>query len=122
MNADHQQRNREHLRKCLRLSQFARADGVAFGGGDAAQTGNRKLPAHQKHHQPARHDPHLHQRNQRGRNQQLVRDGIQQRSDRRYLFPAAGEIAVQQIGRGGYPENIKRNDVICDDSSRSNGV
>ena len=60
---------------------------------------------------------YLHQGNQRRRNQQLVRDRIEQRSDRGHLPPAPRQITIQQVRRGGYPKNNQRNHVICDDSA-----
>jgi len=117
MHADHQQRNRQNLPECFRLPEFARPDGVALDRSYAAQARHGELSANQKHNQPPRNRSYLYEGDQRRRNQELVGDRIQQRSDGGYLPPAAGQITIQQVRCGSHPKNNQRNHIICDDSA-----
>src|SRR5579871_598646 len=72
----------------------------------------REFAADDQHHHPCRDAADLHQRNQGGRDQQFIRDGVKQRSYGRDLSPAAREIAVQKIGGGGYQENAQRQEFV----------
>jgi hypothetical protein len=58
---------------------------------------------------------HLNQSNQSRRNEQFVSNGIEQRTDRRDLFPTPCEIAIEEIGGRGKPENQQGNQVITND-------
>jgi hypothetical protein len=49
--------------------------------------------------QPARNQPDLHKRNEGGRDQQFIGDRIEQGARRGDLLPAAGQVAIEQIGQ-----------------------
>jgi hypothetical protein len=54
----------------------------------------------------------LHQRDQGRRNQQLIRDRVQQRSDGGDLFPSPREVAIQQIRARGRKKDRQRQPLI----------
>src|SRR5262249_24063017 len=64
---------------------------------------------------PGRNGMHLHERDERRGDEQLVGNGIEQRSDRRDLSPAPGEETVQQIGGRGSEKNRQRQPLVRDD-------
>ena len=104
--------DREHLRDHLGLPEFARVNRVAFGRGDATQAGDGELTADDDHHHPGRNTANLHQRNQRGGNQKLVGDRIEQGADRGDLLPSPGEKAIQQIRAGRHEKDRKRQKLV----------
>src|SRR5680860_1277925 len=87
-----------HLAGCLCLSPLARRDDHVLGGSYHAQTGHSELSSYYHHSNPCGHVAEVHQGDQRRRDQELVGQGIQKRSQHRSLASATGEIAVQRIG------------------------
>src|SRR5660398_178703 len=86
-----------HLAGCLCLSPLARRDDHVLGGSYHAQTVHSELSSSYHHSNPCGHVAEVHQGDQRRRDQELVGQGIQKRSQHRSLASATGEIAVQRI-------------------------
>src|ERR1039457_2768502 len=104
-DAQQQAGNGGDLGHHLGLAEVAGFNGIAFRGGDGAQSGDGEFAAYNQDHHPSRDCAHLHQGNQRRRYQQLVGDGSEQRADGGDLTPAARQVTVQQVGAGGAEED-----------------
>jgi hypothetical protein len=89
----------------LRLAQAGGGDEVAPARGHVAQPGHGDLAADHDHHHPGRHRVHLDQGQERGRGEQLVRDGVEEDAELRDLVAAPREVAVQVVGEDGDAED-----------------
>ena len=75
---------------------------------------NGELAADNQDGHPARQRAPLHQGDERGGNQQLVGDGVEQRPDGRDLLPPARQVAVQQVGSGRRQKDGQRDPFLSE--------
>ena len=76
--------------------------------GDRAQARHRELPSDDDADGPRIGLLEVHERDERGRNQELVRDGVQEHPHRRHLLETPGPVAVQPVGDRGQKEDGER--------------
>jgi len=102
----------DDLHQHLELAQFARLNRKTFGRGNRAQPAHQKFAADDDHSHPGRHQRgiELHQRDERGGDQQLVGQRIEQHAHGRDLAALTREIAVNAVSDRGQDENGRRQD------------
>src|SRR6202041_984322 len=66
---------------------------------------HHEFASYDDHPHPSLHQPHFHQRNKRGGNQQLVRNRIQQNSQGGDFFTRTRQVAVHHVRRGCRQQN-----------------
>src|SRR6266446_7968052 len=66
-----------HLQNHLRLSKGGRLDGESFSRSDIPQAENREFPADDDHYHPGGDKVHVHERNERSGDQELVGNGVE---------------------------------------------
>jgi hypothetical protein len=71
---------------------------------DAAEDGDGELPAEDDGDHPGRREIHLHQRDEGGRDEQLVGQGVEELSERGDLLVPAREVAVEPVGERREPK------------------
>ena len=80
---------------------------------DAAQHRDGELAAEDHRHHPRRRQVHLHQRHERGGDQQLVGERIHQLPEGRDLLAAPRQIAVEPVGQRRERRRSPRRPVPC---------
>src|SRR5580700_9984683 len=97
----------DDLHHHLEFAEFTGFDGEAFGGGDGTQATDQKLATDDDDRDPRRNQAgiELHQRDERGGDEKLVGQGIEQNSHGGDLSAFAGEVAVNTVGHGGGDED-----------------
>ncbi len=116
-DAEEQERDGNDLEKGLGLAEFVGLDGIAFGGGDAAEAADGEFASDEEDYEPTADGTELNEGDEGGGDEELVSDGIEEGTDGGDLFPAAGEVAVEKISGGGEPEDDEGDEVIGDDSA-----
>jgi hypothetical protein len=101
MNAEHQQRRCDHLGEHLGLTEIARFDRDAAGGGDTAKARDSELAANDEDRHPAGDHMDLYKRNERAGDEEFIGDGIEKSANGCGLLPAPGEVPVEKIGCSG---------------------
>ncbi len=93
--------HRENLHEHLGFAQLAGLDGEAFRRSNRAQPADQEFAADNNHRHPRRNGARieLHQSNEGGRNQQLVRYRVQQHAHGGDLRALARQVAVDGIGQ-----------------------
>src|SRR5580704_4560317 len=97
--------SRQHLQNHFHFAQRRRRNHQSFHRGNFAQPHHHEFASDDDHHHPRLHQSHLHQRNKRGGNQQLVRNGIQQNSQRGDFLTRTRQVAIHHVGRSGCQQN-----------------
>ena len=106
-SAQDQQRDAADLRRHLRLAPARGRDHDALARGDRPQARHRELAPDDHDDHPRRREPQLDEGDERRRDQELVRDRVEQRAERRDLAPAPREPAVQKVRRRRDQEDQK---------------
>ena len=83
----------------LDLAGPGRRHDNALVGCDNAQRGDDKLTREDDADHPACHGLLLDEQDERGRDEQLVRERIDKLAEIRYLIVLSGDIAVQKVGK-----------------------
>src|SRR6202034_1668867 len=86
-----------YLQNHFRLAQSIRGNHQAFHGRDFAQPHHHTFAPHDDDNHPRLHQMHLDQWNERGDNQQLIRNRIQQNSQRCDFAPFARNVSIGRI-------------------------
>jgi hypothetical protein len=100
-----QKRYRSNLRDHFDFSELRRTDCKSLRGRDAAQPADGKFSTYNNDYHPGFDDLELHKGNKCGRDQQLIRYGIQKDADCCNLTSLSGQVAIQEIGKGSRHKN-----------------
>src|SRR6266404_1270984 len=103
--ADDEHSNGANLQDHFSFAQNGRFDGEAFGGGDIAQTQDGEFTADDNDDHPGGNQVHVHQGNEGGGDEEVVRNGVEQDAERGHLQAAAREVAVGPIRGSREQEN-----------------
>src|SRR5260370_40589890 len=98
-SSDNEYGHRAHLQHHLRLSKGGCFDRESFSRGDVPQTENREFPSDDDHHHPSGNKMHVHQRNERRGDQELVGNGVEKNAQGRYLAAPPSQVSIRPVGR-----------------------
>jgi hypothetical protein len=99
------------LHRRLGLPPRSRGDHDALLGGRHPRDRDGELPGDDDHRDPRRQAAELHERDQRGQDQELVGDGIHELAERRDLLARAREVPVDGVGDRGHREDHRGKQV-----------
>src|SRR5439155_24313478 len=83
--SDDEHRHGAHLQNHLRLAKGGSFDCESLRRRDIAQAENCEFPADDDDHHPCRNKVHVHKRNERGGDQELVGNGVEKNAECRHL-------------------------------------
>ena len=111
--ADDEEADGDNLGEGLELAPPVGCDDDALSLGDLAQTRDRELAADDDHHHPGRRHFHLHQRDEGGRDEELVGDGVKHGAGHGDAAGSPRDPAVQEVGQGGDEEDPQPPEVTA---------
>ncbi len=97
----------------------ARADDDALLGREGAEAGDRELAGDDHHRDPGGEPVQVDEADQRCDDEQLVGERIHELAEVGDLVAAAGDVAVEPVGRGGKREDHRGDHVAVVDFERS---
>ena len=110
---DDQERDGHDLQRGLALPQKGCAHDDALAGREAAKRRDQELPGEDHHDHPSRRHVELDQRDERGRDEDLVGGGIEQLAELRDLLAPPRDESVQEVRQRGEQEHPEADERLA---------
>ena len=110
----HDEGDSEDLDGGFGFAEVGGGDGIAFGGGDGAEAGDGEFAADDEDGHPGGDAVDLNGGDEGGGDEEFVGDGVEEHADGGDLVPAAGEVAIEEVGEGGDEEDEEGEEVVGD--------